>query len=403
MRLYEAIRTYGFDRIDLHVRVIEKTVDDERVTGGRPKRSRLQHLHYFLTTRFRKLFPRPVFHSGNETYRSQCLHSSGLAKELNDGDWDMAVLHWLGDKTMSIEEIGSLRVPYAWHLHDMWLFSGADHTSVDQRYLHGYSRQSRPSHESGPDINREVYERKLRHWRVPRLLITPSTWMAHESQLSPLTRGWPTITIPNPLDTDYWKPMDAVSARKQLNIPPDATVFLFGANSGAHAWHKGGDVFFAALEHMGELLRYAGLTERAHVLLFGKPGGVPESLPFPHTHLGPIDDERLLVAYGAASVVAVPSRVDNFPSVATEAHSCGRPVVASRIGGLVDIVDDGVTGKLVPPDSPKELAEALVWAVSDLGRNKDLGEAARERALRLWGIETVAKQYVKALLESLSQ
>lgn len=401
MRLYAAIREHQSHRIRVSVRVLEKTANDDNVIGGKPHRTATQRWRYFIITRFKKRFPRKQFSSPNKTYRSQCLHHSGLGKELNSGPWDVAVLHWLGDKTMSIEEIGKLRIPYLWHLHDMWLFSGADHTSTDRRYAHAYSSQSRLTGEVGPDVNKKVFRRKMRSWRTPHQMITPSTWLAEETQLSPLTTSWPVTVIPNPVDTEFWHPTNQAEARKSLGIDKDAIVFLFGAYAGANAIHKGPDIFFDALRILADRHGDQAAVRRIHVLLFGKYGGVPDDLPFLVTHLGPATDDELKTAYGAASIVVVPSRVDNFPSVATEAHACGRPVVATRVGGLVDIVEDGQTGKIVDGDDPSALAEAMLWVTKTERRVTELGQKARERAETLWSPSVVATRYVDTLLGEL--
>ena len=398
MRLYAAIRDHESHRIRISVRVIEKTIEDDNVIGGKPRRTLTQRWRYFAITRFRKRFPKKEFSSPNKTYRSECLHYSGLGKELNSGPWDMAVLHWLGDKTMSIEEVGKIRIPYMWHLHDMWLFSGADHTSADRRYTKGYRSSSRLPEESGPDLNRKVFRRKVNSWRAPRHLVSPSQWLAKEAQLSTLTQTWPVSVIPNPIDTDFWQPTDSSEARRQLGIDNDAVVLLFGAYAGANAIHKGPDIFFEALSILANRHGDNPAASPVHVLIFGKYGGVPDDLPFPITHLGPVTDEELRTAYGASTVAVIPSRVESFGQVASEAHACGRPVIATRVGGLVDIVSDGETGKLVNSDDPDDLASAMFWLTQEPGRAQIMGIKARERAKKLWSPKAVAKSYVDTLL-----
>jgi glycosyltransferase involved in cell wall biosynthesis len=68
-----------------------------------------------------------------------------------------------------------------------------------------------------------------------------------------------------------------------------------------------------------------------------------------------------------------------FGMVPLEAMACGRPVVATAVGGLVDTVVDGVTGWLVPPRQPRALAEALDALVGDPGMRADFGKAGRRR------------------------
>ncbi|MBI5015003.1 MAG: glycosyltransferase family 4 protein [Deltaproteobacteria bacterium] len=85
-----------------------------------------------------------------------------------------------------------------------------------------------------------------------------------------------------------------------------------------------------------------------------------------------------------AFVLATRAPGEGFGRVAAEAMACGVPVVGTRVGGLAEVVDDGVTGFLVPPDDPAALAEALEALVTDPARAAAMGRAGRERVLRLF-------------------
>jgi glycosyltransferase involved in cell wall biosynthesis len=84
--------------------------------------------------------------------------------------------------------------------------------------------------------------------------------------------------------------------------------------------------------------------------------------------------------YQRAAVVVVPSRREGYGMVAREAMAHGRPVVAARVGGLVDAVEDGVTGLLVPAGDTRALRAALERLLADDGLRERLGAAARQRA-----------------------
>jgi glycosyltransferase involved in cell wall biosynthesis len=100
---------------------------------------------------------------------------------------------------------------------------------------------------------------------------------------------------------------------------------------------------------------------------------VPQALGFvPNAELGPY--------YRRAAVVAVPSRREGYGVVCAEAMAHGRPVVASAVGGLLDLVAHGETGLLVPPGDTKGLREALGWLLSDADLRRRMGDAGRERA-----------------------
>jgi glycosyltransferase involved in cell wall biosynthesis len=100
---------------------------------------------------------------------------------------------------------------------------------------------------------------------------------------------------------------------------------------------------------------------------------VPEARGF-------LASDELSRAYGRAAVVAVPSRREGFGVVCAEAMAHGRPVVASAVGGLLDLVTDGETGLLVPPRDPAALRAAIERLLGDAELRARLGAAARERA-----------------------
>lgn len=94
--------------------------------------------------------------------------------------------------------------------------------------------------------------------------------------------------------------------------------------------------------------------------------------------LGHVD--RLDPVYAAADVVVVPSRYEGFCFVAVEAALAGRPVVGTAVSSLPEVVDQGRTGLLVPPEDPVALLEAIRTLAGDPERARRMGRAGRERA-----------------------
>jgi glycosyltransferase involved in cell wall biosynthesis len=97
--------------------------------------------------------------------------------------------------------------------------------------------------------------------------------------------------------------------------------------------------------------------------------------------LGMVPHAELLRLYGRAAVVACPSRREGFGVACLEAMAAGRPVVASAVGGLRDLVLGGQTGLLVPPGDVPALRAALERLLGDAELRARLGRAARERVL----------------------
>jgi glycosyltransferase involved in cell wall biosynthesis len=144
----------------------------------------------------------------------------------------------------------------------------------------------------------------------------------------------------------------------------------------------------------------AGLTRAAYAQLAvaGRPGlhlvgGAAEAPDGDVLRLGHRSAEPLWECFRAASAVAVtPLWPDPCPTVALEAMVLGRPVVATAVGGLTDIVSDGVTGLLVPPRNRAALTSAFGFLRDHPEAADALGEAARTRAAGRFSADVVVPQ-----------
>jgi len=101
-------------------------------------------------------------------------------------------------------------------------------------------------------------------------------------------------------------------------------------------------------------------------------------------------------------MVVVPSRREGYGVAAREAMAYGRPVVASAVGGLLDAVEDGITGVLVPPDDVTALRTAMEGLLADRGRRLALGTAARQRAVATLSRELSLTRLYDALADAVS-
>jgi len=81
-----------------------------------------------------------------------------------------------------------------------------------------------------------------------------------------------------------------------------------------------------------------------------------------------------------ADVLLLPSEIESFGLAALEAMACGVPVVASRVGGVPEVIDDGVEGYLVPSHDVETMAERALAILTDADRREQMGRAARKRA-----------------------
>lgn len=107
--------------------------------------------------------------------------------------------------------------------------------------------------------------------------------------------------------------------------------------------------------------------------------------------LGETSDVRAVL--GRAKLFVLPSRSEGLPLTVLEAMACGLPAVVTRVGGLPEVVDDQISGLLVPPADPARLAEAIVRIWNDpMGRER-MGRAGRRRAEEFFDIRRMVAEY----------
>ncbi len=333
----------------------------------------------------------------NRVIHSVARQRTGALSQIRQLQPDAVVLHWLGDRVLSVKQIGQLSrrgIPIYWVLHDTWAFCGAEHyphSHEDRRFIEGYRLDNRPAWESGLDINRITWARKTRHWTRPIHIIAPSRWIAKLARQSMLMQDWPIDVVPNPVDVAWWGAVTRDQARQQLGVATDRRIVLFGAIGGEQDPRKGADLLRAALAHLARSVSPT-LLRNLLVLTFGGKEGTDSVSGLPVRSVGRLNDEGLRQYYSAADVMVVPSRMDNLPQTAIEPIACGTPVVGFNIGGMPDIITNGVTGRLVEPFSTEALSDAILWSVSSDERLGKLSRAARSSAIT-WCSEVIAKNF----------
>jgi glycosyltransferase involved in cell wall biosynthesis len=109
------------------------------------------------------------------------------------------------------------------------------------------------------------------------------------------------------------------------------------------------------------------------------------------TFVGSVPREQVLARMAAGTVTVVPSRSEAFGWVNIESLSVGTPVLASNVGGIVEIIRDGVDGFLVPPEDPGALAERLLTMLGDPDLRQTMSRNARERFLAQFELSKMAR------------
>lgn len=186
--------------------------------------------------------------------------------------------------------------------------------------------------------------------------------------------------VPCGVDTEKFQPQDRDAAKVLLGLDTKLPVLLFVGRIEAL---KGIDVLIRAaaqLEGRFQLVVVGGDEKdsgrRANLETLATELGVRGKVVF----LDAVPHDELPLVYNAADICVMPSYYESFGLVALEAMACGVPVVASRVGGLKETVQDGRTGYLVPWRCPEPFAERLDLLLTNEPLRANLGEEARRVA-----------------------
>jgi D-inositol-3-phosphate glycosyltransferase len=203
--------------------------------------------------------------------------------------------------------------------------------------------------------------------------------------------------IPPGVDLRRFRPIDKKEAKRCVGIPCGDFNIMF---AGRIEPLKGIDTLIRAMALLKE--RYPAVVENTCVAIIGgdpwadSPDAEMARLQALRQELnihdvvvflGAKDQNVLPCYYAAAEMVVMPSHYESFGMVALEAMAMGRPVIASEVGGLAFLVQDGLTGYHVPSRDPEALAERLYTLLADEDCREAMGQAARRYAEQFdWAI-----------------
>jgi D-inositol-3-phosphate glycosyltransferase len=198
------------------------------------------------------------------------------------------------------------------------------------------------------------------------------------------------VTIPPGVDLDRFSPIPQNAAKKQVGISAHQKNILF---AGRIEPLKGIETLLRAIALI-QGLAPESIEDVSVTIIGGDPwGGSPDEemarLQEMRTELGVIDIVTFMAAkdqdelpeyYAAAEMVVMPSHYESFGMVALEAMAMGTPVVASEVGGLAFLIQDGVNGFLVPSRDPEALAERIYTLLNDENCQRQLSRQAASKA-----------------------
>ncbi len=185
-----------------------------------------------------------------------------------------------------------------------------------------------------------------------------------------------------PIDTKKFYP-------NNFNFPPTVTVV------GRIEKRKGTHILIKAMESVWEV--YPNIS----VNLIGEEGDLKKSQLLESVKLenrkrihftGYLGHDELPDYYRKTTLYVTPTRYEGFGYTLLEAMACGVPVVATSVGAIPEVVDNGLTGLLVDAEDPKALANAILSLLSEESKRKEMGEQSRRKVLNTYTIEKIGKQ-----------
>lgn len=309
-------------------------------------------------------------------------------------------LHWV-NKFQSVESIYSiikLGKPIVWTIHDKNSFTGGCHYSAGCT-LYKVDCKTCPQLADDP-YHLPYYNLKnkidlLGHKNIT--IVSPSKWLAKEAKESALFRYSTVVTIPNSIETDLYSPQNKEETKRILGIG-EHTVTILTAISGWQPRRKGFAHFLSAMSYCSKDKKFRDFVNKNKLLLlcFDTPADEFAGLKIPFKSFGKVDcDKKLCDIYNASDIFVLPSLEDNLPNTMMEAMSCGIPVIAFNTGGIPDMIEDDLTGRLIPCGSDKKFAKAILDLIFNDGKRSMIGKKSRELIEKKYKLEDQAQKYAE--------
>jgi glycosyltransferase involved in cell wall biosynthesis len=271
-----------------------------------------------------------------DSYLSFGLIGTLDVNKINQSNFDIIHLNWINNGFVSIYQISKINKPIVWTVHDMWLVSGIKHT-----------KDLRESESLGIIHNIFQNHKKKILNRKKIIFVSPSLWLLKKLENNFKLRN---IHIPNPIDNNIFKHSD-------INFVSENNFRILFMHYNLTDPHKG----FSLLNDALNKISYKYNIELVTIAKQGQFNIKYKFLSIPFLH----SEKELVELYNSVDLIAVPSKIDNYPNVALEAIFCGKPVIGFDLGGLSEIVYHKKNGYLAKPFDIDDLADGVEFLIKN--------------------------------------
>ena len=312
---------------------------------------------------------------------------------------DVIHLHWINQGMISLKNLRKILEsgkPIVWTMHDMWPSTGICHHARECTHYQQECHQCPFLYGGGSkkDLSNRVFKKKKELYKIaPITFITCSRWLENSARSSALLTGHTVTSIPNPINTNLFKPRNKQEARVHFRLPQEGKLMLFGSVKITDK-RKGIDYLIESCKLLAE--KHPELVSSLSVVVFGNQSQqLTNLLPFPVYALDYVSNEHELVnVYNAVDLFVTPSLEENLPNTIMEAMACGIPCVGFNVGGIPEMIDHLHNGYVAQYKSSADFANGIYWTLTE-SEYPSLSEQACRKAVANYSESIVAKQYIE--------
>lgn len=311
----------------------------------------------------------------------------------NNQQWDIVHLHNLHANYFDLSMLSEIsKTTLIIHtLHDCWQFTGhCAHPFNCERWQIGCGHC--PDLSTYPAVKRDQtrfnWKRKRKFYNIAKpILVVPSRWLQVKVESSFLIKLTSEL-IYNGIDTKKFHPGNRLTMRSHLDLPLERNILLYVAHKGLNAKQ------FKDPEMLLEAIRILVYKKSRHNILLLVVGGIaPLPVDLSYNVMQREDTrQNIEMYYQAADLFLHPSKADNCPLVIIEAMACGLPVISTDVGGVKEIIMDGISGSIVPSGNPDAFADAIDENLRT--KNLCLSEASLEHIRSEFSLNLMADKYL---------